>query len=172
MDTAARWTPSRALEHCLSCRLVACDYAGVISGPMDQPTQPPSGAVTSDVIDPHDSAVKRRAAYFYGLIVCGAVLAADPENVRLWVIGVALVSTVLVYWFAETYVHWVAARSTRRRNLTTAERWATISNGFPLVLACAVPAGVLLIEGVAGVSTPTAVQVALVVNVILLVGVG
>jgi hypothetical protein len=119
-----------------------------------------------------DSSLRRRAAYFYGLIVCGAVLAADPENIRLWVVGVALIGTVLVYWIAETYVHWVAARSTRKRSLTSAERWETIADGFPLVLACGVPAVVVFVEAVAGVTTATAVQVALLVNVGLLVVVG
>jgi hypothetical protein len=118
------------------------------------------------------SSLRRRAAYFYGLIICGAVLAADPENIQLWIVGVALVGTVLVYWIAETYVHWVAARSANKRPLTKAERWETISDGFPLVLACAVPVLVVFIEAIAGVSTATAVQVALLVNVGLLVVVG
>jgi hypothetical protein len=116
--------------------------------------------------------VRRRAAYFYGLVVCGAVLAADPETVRLWVVGLALVSTALVYWVAETYVNWCAERTAHRRGLTRPEGWAIVADGFPLVAACAIPAVVLFVEAVAGVSTPTAVDVALVITVLLLVYVG
>ena len=123
-------------------------------------------------VDGHGGDLRRRAAFFYGLIVCGAVLAADPENIQAWLVGVALVGTVLVYWVAETYVHWVAALATNRRGLTAAERWRTAADGFPLVLACCIPAGVVFVESVAGVSTPTAVQVALLVNVVLLLVVG
>jgi hypothetical protein len=156
----------------VSRSLAGCHDAEVAAEPVDSPASESVSTSTTDTAPSHDGGLRRRAAYFYGLIVCGAVLAADPEDVRVWVLGVALVGTVLVYWVAETYVHWVAARSSHRRSLTRAESWATIADGFPLVLACAVPTVVLFIEAVAGISTPTAVQVALIVNVILLVGVG
>jgi hypothetical protein len=132
----------------------------------------PASATPPEAIDGHGGGLRRRAAFFYGLIVCGAVLAADPENIQAWLVGVALVGTVVVYWIAETYVHWVAARAPKRRGLTAAERWKTVADGFPLVLACGIPAGVVFIEAVAGVPTATAVQVALLVNVALLVVVG
>jgi hypothetical protein len=43
---------------------------------------------------------------------------------------------------------------------------------FPLVLAGCAPAVVIFIEAIAGVATPAAVQVALVVNVALIAAVG
>jgi hypothetical protein len=69
-------------------------------------------------------------------------------------------------------VRWVAAPSTSKRPLTRTERWETISDGFPLVLGCGVRALVVLIEAFAGVTTATAVQVALLVNVAVLIIVG
>jgi hypothetical protein len=145
-----------------------------MSGPGEQP--PPAAPLTDPGAEhlPHDVDVRlrRRAAYFYGLIVSGAVLAADPDSVRLWVVGVALLGTVLVYWVAETYVHWVAARTTHQRALTGAERHEVVWDGFPLVAACLVPAIVLFVEAVFSVETAVAVRVALCANVVLLVGVG
>src|SRR4051794_37546470 len=82
-------------------RIRPCHDASVMSEPADGPALEPSPVPNTDAASTHDGAVRRRAAYFYGLIVCGAVLAADPENVGLWVIGLALLGTVLVYWVAE-----------------------------------------------------------------------
>jgi len=115
---------------------------------------------------------RRRAAYLYGLIISGTVLAAEPEDIRPWVVGLALLGTMLVYWTAETFAHWVGARSAHARALTRSERRETVTDGLPLVLAGLVPVMVLLLEGVAGVTTPTAVTVALVVTIALLAVVG
>lgn len=115
---------------------------------------------------------RRRAAYLYGLIICGTVLAAEPENITPWVVGAALVATMLVYWTAETFAHWVGARSAHARALTRSERWELITDGLPLVAAGLVPAVILILEGVAGIATPTAVTGALVVTTALLAVVG
>ena len=116
--------------------------------------------------------LRRRAAYFYGLIICGTVLAAEPEDIQPWLVGAFLVATMLVYWTAETFAHWVGARSSHARSLTRSERWESVTDGLPLVLAGILPAVVLFVEGAVGVATPTAVDGALLVIVVLLAVVG
>jgi hypothetical protein len=121
---------------------------------------------------PAVDAHRRRAAHLYGLIVSGAVLAATPDSVRLVAVAIALFATLVVYWVAETYVHWIAARSHVRRDLTGPERSAIVRDGWPLVAACVIPVTVLAVESVLQVDTPTAVRIALGVNAILLLVVG
>jgi hypothetical protein len=115
---------------------------------------------------------RRRAAHLYGLIISGAVLAAVSHAAHLWTVGLALLGTLVVYWVAETYVHFMAARIVHRRDLTGAERREALADGFPLVAACAWPIAVLLAEAVVGVPTETAVRVALIVIALTLVVVG
>lgn len=126
---------------------------------------------TSDhppAVDSH----RRRAAHLYGLIVSGAVLATTPDSVRLVVVAIGLLATLVVYWIAETYVHWIAARAVVRRDLTRAERAAVIRDGWPLVAACIIPIGVLAVEALLQVDTTVAVEIALLVNTGLLLLVG
>ena len=118
--------------------------------------------------DPH----RRQAAHLYGLIVSGAVLATAPEDFRLVRVAFLLFGTLVVYWAAETYVHWIAARSRVRRHLTGAERRAIVRDGWPLVASCAVPIVFLFAEAVLGVETSLALDITLVVNLVLLMGVG
>jgi hypothetical protein len=118
--------------------------------------------------DPH----RRQAAHLYGLIVSGAVLATAPEDFRLVRVAVLLFGTLVVYWAAETYVHWIAARSHVQRHLTGAERRAIVRDGWPLVASCAVPIAFLFVEAVLGVETSRALDITLVVNLVLLMGVG
>jgi hypothetical protein len=117
-------------------------------------------------------AVRRRAAHLYGLVVAGSVLAAAPEDLGLGRLAVVLAGTLLVYWAAESYAHWIALRTHEGRALTTGERREVLQDGLPLVAACLVPVAVLLVEAVLGVPTETGVRVALFANVVLLVVVG
>lgn len=138
----------------------------------DETTRPQEEPKPASGPEPRHGGPRRRAAYLYGLIICGTVLAAEPENIKAWLVGVALIATMVVYWTAETFAHWVGAQAAHGRGLTSAERWSTIADGFPLVLAGFVPAAVVFIEAVAGVATTRAVQIALLVTVALLAVVG
>ena len=53
--------------------------------------------------------------------------------------AIILLCTLGIYWAAETYVHWIAARTLVQRDLTPAERRKIIVDGWPLVAACTVP---------------------------------
>jgi hypothetical protein len=117
-----------------------------------------------DAGDPH----RRRSAHLYGLIVSGAVLATAPDDYRLARVAAALVATLAIYWIAETYVHWIAARTIRGRDLTRAERTRIIKDGWPLMATCIVPIVVLSAEALLQVETATAVRVALTINAVLL----
>ncbi|CAM3608085.1 hypothetical protein [Isoptericola cucumis] len=115
---------------------------------------------------------EHRSAYLYGLVITGSVLAAAPDGTPLLRVAALLAGTLFVYWCAEAYAHLIAARAHLRRTLRAHERRAVVAAGLPLVAACAVPVLVILLEAVLRVDPSVAVDVALVVNVLLLVGVG
>ena len=66
--------------------------------------------------------LKERAAYLYGLVITGSVLASAPPTLGLLRVAVLLGGTLLVYWCAESYAHLIAARSVARRPLHPDER--------------------------------------------------
>jgi hypothetical protein len=115
---------------------------------------------------------RRHAAHLYGLIVSGAVLATAPDDFRLVRVAVLLLGTLCIYWAAETYVHWIAARTVLQRDLRSHERTAVIRDGWPLVAACAVPLLLLFLEALVGMDTKTALDLTLAVNAALLFGLG
>jgi hypothetical protein len=118
--------------------------------------------------DPH----RRRAAHLYGLIVSGAVLASAPDEFRLFRVAIILLCTLGIYWAAETYVHWIAARTLVQRDLNSEERRTILADGWPLVAACAVPLMFLGAEALVGVETAVALDLTLGVNTVLLLVVG
>jgi hypothetical protein len=121
---------------------------------------------------PADDSHRGRAAYLYGLIVSGAVLATASDDYRLVRVAVLLVVTLGIYWAAETYVHWIAARTHLQRDLTSDERWKTLRDGWPLMTACATPLLCLGIEAILGFETAVALDVTLAINGVLLFLVG
>ena len=114
--------------------------------------------------DPH----RRRAAHLYGLIVTGAVLATASDDFRLSRVALLLLSTLAIYWAAETFVHWSAVRAHVRRPLSRVERRMIVRDGWPLVAACAVPLLCLTLEALLGVETSVALDVTLALNALLL----
>ncbi|WP_454048469.1 hypothetical protein [Cellulomonas sp. Marseille-Q8402] len=117
-------------------------------------------------------AVRRRAAHLYGLVVAGSVLAAAPEDLGLARIATVVAGTLVVYWAAESYAHWIALRTHEGRPLHPDERREVLVDGLPMVAACLVPVLVLLAEALLHVPTGAGVRVALAANVVLLVLVG
>ena len=118
--------------------------------------------------DPH----RRRAAHLYGLIVTGAVLATAPDDFRLVRVAVLLLGTLCIYWAAETYVHWIAARTVLQRPLRREEIRGVVRDGWPLVAACAVPLVLLFLEALVGMETKKALDLTLAVNAALLFALG
>jgi hypothetical protein len=130
----------------------------------DDVTLEPGGTET----DPH----RRRAGHLYGLIVTGAVLATAPEDIRPIRVALLVLSTLVIYWAAETYVHWIASRTHVRRPLSRNERRMIVRDGWPLVAACSVPLTFLAVEALLGVETSVAVDVTLALNAGLLFATG
>jgi hypothetical protein len=115
---------------------------------------------------------RRRTSYVYGLIVGGAVLATAPEDFRLVRVAFSLFATLVVYWAAETYVHWITVRTLAGRALTRTELGEVVRDGWPLVAACGVPVAFLAAEALFQVETALAVDLALALNAVLLFIVG
>jgi hypothetical protein len=126
----------------------------------------------ADVHHAPGETVQRRSAYLYGLVITGSVLAAAPADDGLVRVAALLAGTLVVYWCAETYAHLIAARTLARRALRPAERREVVTGGLPLIAACAVPVVVLLLEALLRVEPSVAVDIALTVNLGLLVVVG
>jgi hypothetical protein len=124
------------------------------------------------LLDDVHGQLRRRAAHLYGLIVCGAVLAAASDTARLGWVAVAVLGTLAIYWLAEAYAHWMSGLMVHQRPLTRAERRAALLDGFPLVAASVVPVLVLFLEAVLRVDTARGLRIALWVNVGLLLAVG
>jgi hypothetical protein len=116
--------------------------------------------------------LRREGSHLYGLVITGAVLATVDPGFRLVRVAFVLLSTLAIYWAAETFVHWTTARTLLKRDLTKAERRSVMADGWPLVAASGIPLLILGIEAVLRVETPRALQVALGLNVVLLLGIG
>ena len=93
-----------------------------------------------------------------------AVLATASDEFRLGRIAVVLVVTLLVYWAAETYVHWIAMRALVQRDLTAGERRRIVRDGWPLVAASGVPLLFLGLEALVGMETSVALDLTLAVR--------
>lgn len=139
--------------------------------PSPRHARPDSAVGTGEAGEPGES-LKERAAYLYGLVITGSVLASAPADLGLVRVAALLGGTLLVYWCAESYAHLIAARSLARRPLHPDERRHVLSEGLPLIAACTAPVIVLLIEAVLRVPPGVAVDIALLVNLVLLLVVG
>lgn len=120
----------------------------------------------------HSDSHRGRAAYLYGLIITGAVLATASAEFRLVKVVILLLGTLVIYWAAETYAHWIAARGLLHRPLTRSEQRQIVLEGSPLVTACAVPVVFLAVEWLVGIETGLALDLALALNTGLLLLVG
>jgi hypothetical protein len=125
-----------------------------------------------DPVHTPEESYQHRSAYLYGLVITGSVLAAAPKDSGLVRIVALLGGTLVVYWCAETYADLITARTRARRPLLATERRELLTEGLPLVAACAVPGVVLLAEALLRVRTSVAINVALMVNLALLLVVG
>jgi hypothetical protein len=115
---------------------------------------------------------RRRASHLYGLIVTGAVLATAPDDFSIVRVALVLFGTLCIYWAAETFVHWTAARTVLQRDLTRHEQRVVVLDGWPLVAASTVPLVLLGVEALFRVETKVAVNIALAVNTGMLLMVG
>ena len=131
-----------------------------------------TGAMEDDVTAvravPEADRHRRRAAHLYGLIITGAVLATASDSYRIGRVALILLATLAVYWAAESYAHWNAARAHVRRPLNRAEQRMILHDGWPMVAASGVPLLCLALEAVVGVETSVAIKITLAVNSVVL----
>src|SRR5436190_47298 len=79
--------------------------------------------------------LRREGSHLYGLVITGAVLASVDQDFRLSRVALVLLSTLAIYWVAETFVHWTTAQTLLKRDLTRTERRSVVADGWPLVAA-------------------------------------
>lgn len=68
----------------------------------------------SEEVEVQPDSHRLRASALYGLIISAAVLATVGAEDRVWIIGLSVLATLVVYWLAETYVHLMAERAVER----------------------------------------------------------
>lgn len=112
---------------------------------------------------------RRRAAGIYGAVVTAAVIAAVQDQVPTRALVVAVLVTLLVYWIAEQYAELLGENAERGHLPTWPHIRAGLAASWPMVAASFVPLLALVASRLAGASTATAANVALIVAVVLLV---
>jgi len=106
--------------------------------------------------------VENPAGVVYGVIVVGALLAAESgrhEN-YLDTEGSAVIAAGL-YWLAHAYATVLGRRLTLHERLTARTLWAGLVHDGTLVRGASIPLAVILLAGLAGAPVETAVSAAL-----------
>lgn len=115
---------------------------------------------------------RRSASGLYGLIIACAVLAtASPED-RLVVVALTVLGTLAIYWIAETYVHLMAVRQHQHHEISAAQFAVIAKDGLPLITVTVAPMVALLIAALLGLDAELGEDIALAVNIVLLLAFG
>lgn len=112
------------------------------------------------------------ASAIYGLVICSATLASAALSGRLSIVAVSVFITVVVYWAAESYAHVLARHAVKQVPVGWSEMRSILNQGWPMVSASFIPLATLVVVGALGASVFVAVNVALAVATVLLVGAG
>lgn len=115
---------------------------------------------------------RRSASALYGLIIACAVLATASPDVRLVLVALLVIGTLAIYWVAETYVHAMAVRQEQHHELTGAQFLAIAKDGLPIITVTFAPLVALLVAGLLGMSTELGEDIALTINIALLLAFG
>jgi hypothetical protein len=95
----------------------------------------------------------------YGTVISASVLAALDDQKPIWTAVVTVVVTVLVYWLAERYSVLLAAHMREERTVDQVR--AILRHGWMMVEASYTPVVVLIVAGLLGATTRTAITAAL-----------
>ncbi len=115
---------------------------------------------------------RRSASALYGLIIASAVLAASSPDDHLLFVAVTVIGTLGIYWIAETYVHLMAVRQAQHHELNRSQIAAVSKDGLPLITVTFAPLIALLVAAVLGLSSETGEDIALTINIGLLLTFG
>lgn len=96
------------------------------------------------------------------------MLAAVGVEDRLLIIAVSFLTTLGVYWLAETYVHFMAQREADRQELDAQTVGVIARVGLPLISVSFVPLAVLLGASLLGLPVDSAASWALYTNMAVL----
>ena len=118
------------------------------------------------------NAGRRSASALYGLIIASAVLATASPDDYLVIVAITVIGTLAVYWIAETYVHLMAERQSQHHELNAGQVAAIAKDGLPLITITFAPLVALLIAALLGLSAELGEDIALAVNIVLLLGFG
>ena len=116
--------------------------------------------------------VRRAASAIYGLVVCSATLAAAAIGGQESLVAVSVLVTVVVYWMAESYSQALARHGHKHAALGWSGMKAILGQGWPMVSASFLPLVTLLVVGALGAPVLVAVNAALGVATVLLIGAG
>jgi hypothetical protein len=102
------------------------------------------------------------AGVVYGLIVIGALLAAESDRHETYwaAIGSAAIAAAL-YWLAHSYTKVIGQRLSEGERLTTRGLRRALAHDWAIVRGAAIPIVALLVSWATGVAQETGVTVAL-----------
>lgn len=115
---------------------------------------------------------RRSASGLYGLIIACAVLATASPDDRLVFVALTVIGTLAIYWIAETYVHLMAVRQHQHHEITGAQMRVIALDGLPLITVTVAPMVALLIAALLGLNAELGEDIALAVNIVLLLAFG
>jgi hypothetical protein len=107
----------------------------------------------------------------YGLIVIGALLAAESGRHETYLLTIASTTiAAAIYWLAHAYSKVLGRRLIRRQRLTARTVWDALIHDWPLMVGASVPLFVLLIGALVGLPQEDAVSAAIYTVVGCLIG--
>jgi hypothetical protein len=118
------------------------------------PAEQPTGVGAAEPLE-------RTSAAIYGTIVSASVIAATAKHSSTARIAVATFVTVLVYWLAEGYAHFLAARLVRGSRPSHLQPRVFVRHRSAMVSASYAPLAVLILSALAGAGPSTAATLAL-----------
>ncbi len=114
------------------------------------------------------AAERRMASEIYGLIVASSVLAVGYSTDGIRGVAGSVLSTLIVYWLAESYAHIMAMRHIRGRRINWRHARHELRTGWPLVSASFIPLLAVIVAGSVGASVSNAQTVGLIAATVLL----
>ena len=115
--------------------------------------------------------VARAPEAIYGTIISASVLAAADSDADAVAVAVGVFITLLVYWLAERWSELIAGHL-GGEPFSWAYGRRVFIEGWPMVQASYGPMLVLIIAKLFGASTETAINIALIVTIVVLSGLG
>lgn len=116
--------------------------------------------------------MRRVESGIYGLVICSSTLAAAAVSGKESLVEASVFITVVVYWMAESYSRALALHGHRNAPLKWTDIREILGQGWPMVSASFLPLVTLVVMGAFGTLEPVAVNAALAVAVLLLLGAG